>query len=844
MIPWDTLNPEQRQAIEAWDEALLVMAPVGTGKTNCLALRAAHAMDQGVAASRILCLSFTNKAAREVRERLVRLLGKAGGEVTAKTFHGLCAQILRAEAPAIGWDRDFLVYDEEDCRSLFGQVAKRASIQYPEKDADGFEFLLFQAATAARLSEFEDQPPRTPQQVFDEALAGSRLDFLKYRGGLDFKPLLARYVHALRECHAVDFADLILGVNRLWQESPAALARWRARFAWIQIDEVQDTNRSEYLPLRLLAEEHKRLSFFGDIDQTIYGWRGSAPHEVLADFRSRFAPVRELQFTRNYRSTRLILAACERLIKACPGAVTEHIVPDSAEEGERPLLYEADNSHDEARWIQEQVEAIRARAGIAYGDIAVLTRTNFTARDLSRHFEELGLPHLQVDQFKFFQRAEIKETLAHLRLLLNPHDANSMMRYLRTPPKGVGDAAIEALSHGTPREAGLKLGDLLDPATFRTGDPFLPLMDAMRAGRAVVWDIETTGLSIAADEIVELAAARCGVRGVIETFHRYIRPSKPVADSEPIHHLSDAFLAENGLAPQIVIEEFRVFCQGCVMVGHNIANFDMPMLRSVCVRLGLPEWSECAVFDTLDLARRYLRMPRHRLGDIARRLNFQNVPTHRADSDVAATVELLQYLLPKLEEGAAARLDAVKKYGARFQPLAAVMTAWRGRMVTDRPPELLERILDESGLRKHYGRDAADAARREHLEELVALFKQFDDEAMQPVDALLHVLSVASLAKEIDGQAADGNKVLLLTVHQAKGLEFDTVFVAGCAEGEYPNQRSVREGQEVEEQRLFYVAISRAKKRLLFTYPMVSKWGRQLIRSRYLRLILTGGVHE
>jgi len=834
MIPWDTLNPEQRQAIEAWDEAILVMAPVGTGKTNCLALRAAYAMEQGIPAARILCLSFTNKAAREVRERLIRLLGKAGGEVTAKTFHGLCAQILRAEAPIIGWDRDFLVYDEEDCRSLMGQAAKRAQIAVPEKESDAFEFLLFQAATAARLSEFEDQPPRTPQQVFDAALAASRLDFLKFRGGLLFKPLLTEYMHALRECHAVDFADLILGVNRLWQESPAALARWRARFAWIQIDEVQDTNRGEYLPLRLLAEEHKRLSFFGDIDQTIYGWRGSAPHEVLADFKSRFAPVCEIHFTRNYRSTRNILAACEKLILACPGAVTKRIVPDSAEDGEPLEFYEADNQLDEARWMQKQIEAIRARTGIAYGDIAVLTRTNFTARDLSRHFEELGLPHLQVDQFKFFQRAEIKETLAHLRLLINPHDANSMMRFLRTPPKGVGDAAIEALSHGAPREAGLKMGDLLDPATFRTGDPFLPLMDAMRAGRAVVWDIETTGLSIATDEIVELAAARCGVGGVIETFHRYLVPSKKVLDSEPIHHLSDDFLAQNGTDPHTVIEEFRSFCQGCVLVGHNIANFDMPMLRSVCVRLGLPAWGECAVFDTLDLARRYLRMPRHRLGDIARRLGFQNIPTHRADSDVAATVELLQHLLPKLEEGAAARLDAVKKYGARFQPLASTMTAWRARMMVDRPAELLELVLDQSGLRKLY---ASDAARREHLEELAGLFQQFDDESMQPVDALLHVLSVAALAKEIDGQTADGSKVLLLTVHQAKGLEFETVFVAGCAEGEYPNQRSVREGQEVEEQRLFYVAISRAKKRLLFSYPMVNKWGRQQVRSRYLRLV-------
>ena len=325
MIPWDTLNPEQRQAVEAWDEALLVMAPVGTGKTNCLALRAAHAMDQGVAASRILCLSFTNKAAREVRLRLVRLLGKAGGEVTAKTFHGLCAQILRAEAPAIGWDRDFLVYDEEDCRSLLGQVAKRANILPPEKDADGFEFLLFQAATAARLSEFEDQPPRTPQQVFDEALHGSRVDFLKHRGGLIFKPLLSEYVHALRECHAVDFADLIIGVNRLWQESPEALALARA-LRLIQIDASRTPTAASIC--RCACSPKSTNACRSLAISTRPSTAGAAPPTKSSRFKSRL-PRPWFPLHAQHRSTRNILAACEKLIRACPGVVTKRIVPDS-----------------------------------------------------------------------------------------------------------------------------------------------------------------------------------------------------------------------------------------------------------------------------------------------------------------------------------------------------------------------------------------------------------------------------------------------------------------------------------------------------------------------------------
>lgn len=831
MIPWDTLNPEQRQAVEAWDEALLVMAPVGTGKTNVLALRAAHAIDQGVSPASVLCLSFTNKAARELKARLARHLGKAAGEATARTFHGLCAQILRAEASFVGWDRDFVVYDEEDARTLCGEAAARCGIQVPEDIRNEFQFFLFETAGAARLSPFEDQPARDPQQVFDQRLDLTTLDFLKRRR-VAFKPILTEYVYLLRDRHAVDFADLISGVNRLWAEHPEVLERWRRRFAWIQVDEVQDTSRAEYLPLRLLAEHHRRLSFFGDVDQTIYEWRGSVPVEILADYRSRFAPVREIRFTRNYRSTRRILEACEAIVRACPGAVTTRIVPQSSDDGDPLELYAASNVRDEARWIAARVEELH-RQGLRYGDVAVLARTNFTTRDLSIEFEKLRLPHLKVDQQKFFQRTEIKDALSHLRLLVNPHDEASLLRFLKTPPKGIGDAALAEL-RAAPRDAGLKLGDLLDPRVLESGDPFLPLMEAARASRIVVFDIETTGLRIGEDEIVELAAARCGASGIVATFHAYLKPTRPVGDSEPIHQLSDAFLAANGQDPRDVLERFRAFADGCALTGHNIPQFDVPMLRSACSRLGLAEWRRDPVFDTLDLTRRFFRLPRYTLGDLARRLNFKSTPAHRADSDVAATVELLAVLLPKLEDGLTARLQAVKKYSARFRPLAARAAAWRAAMEVSRPHELLELVLRDSGLDRHY---SSDTERFGHLRELIEHFERLDDPAMAPADALFHVLNAASLAREIDGQKLSEDQVLLLTVHQAKGLEFDTVFVAGAAEGQFPSRRSIREGRLAEEHRLFYVAASRARRRLYFTYPLLNGWGRDQLRSRYLQTL-------
>jgi DNA helicase-2/ATP-dependent DNA helicase PcrA len=360
-------------------------------------------------------------------------------------------------------------------------------------------------------------------------------------------------------------------------------------------------------------------------------------------------------------------------------------------------------------------------------------------------------------------------------------------------------------------------------------------MEAARAERVVVFDLETTGLSVGLDEIVEIAAARCGSTGTVETFHAYLRPSQPVGPSEHVHHLSDIFLAAHGEEPAVAIERFRAFCAGSVLAGHNVPLFDLPMLESVCPRLGLEPWPEGPVFDTLDLARRFFRLPRYTLGEICTRLGLKAVPTHRADADVEATVELLGALLPKIEAGLSTRVEAVKRYGARFLPLARQMEGWRAHLQTERPHELLDRVLNESGLRRHYGEDEE---RLDNLNELVTHFERFDDPDLRPADALPYVVSMASLAREVDGQRFNPDELALLTVHQAKGLEFDTVFIAGAAENEFPNRRSLREGREAEEHRLFYVAVSRAKRRLFLSYSLLNSWGREQMRSRYTRLIV------
>jgi DNA helicase-2/ATP-dependent DNA helicase PcrA len=832
--PLDTLNPEQRAVVDSALHPVLVMAPVGTGKTNVLAIRAGRAVDLGLSPRSLLCLSFTNKAAREMKDRLTALYGKLASEITISTFHGLCASILRAEASTAGLDGDFVIYDDEDSTQVIGRLLAASGIRVGREDAERVNFFLFDAAGQARMARYEEAG-ESPNDVFLRLLKQASFDTEPLKR-LQFPKWLASYVHSLRENHAVDFTDLQLGVLHLFHGHPEVLARWRRRFTWIQVDEIQDTSLPEYSILRNLAADHKQLSFFGDVDQTIYEWRGSSPHTILDRYRAEFSPV-EIGLVTNYRSTGAILDACRAVVRRCPGAVTHSIEAANGDQGEPVRVLQAPSIEAEAKWIANRIETIRAAHNKRWSDFAVLTRTNFKGRDISALFSRLNIPHLQVDQQKFFHRAEVKAALAVLRLILTPHDGNSLLRFIKTPPKGIGEATYNSLC-AEPRQAGLKVGDLLDERTLDAGDPYAPLLDALAEERVVVFDTETTGLDPYSDEIVEIAAARCGLNSTAEQFHEYLKPSRPVGDSEAIHGWSDEFLAANGQPPADVLARFLDFCGASVLCGHNSQAFDIPILRESYNRHGLfPDGDFGLTFDTLDITRRFHRLPRYRLSQIAESLGLKSVPTHRAMDDVITTVELLQRLAAQLAESAPVRRQAVASHIRQFDPHARMFTKWRQRLQFERPHELLARIIQESGLARHF-EDEADGERRlMNLEELCRLFARYDVPELSPQAALVAALNLASLSGDIERQTQAEDRVPILTVHQSKGLEFDTVFVAASSDDEFPSRRSKREGRLHEEHRLFYVAISRAKRRLFITWHTRNDRGRDQSPSRYISLL-------
>jgi len=298
----------------------------------------------------------------------------------------------------------------------------------------------------------------------------------------------------------------------------------------------------------------------------------------------------------------------------------------------------------------------------------------------------------------------------------------------------------------------------------------------------------------------------------VAKLHHYIRNSKPVGQSEAIHGLSDRFLADNGAPPLHALGSFLTFSEGALLVGHNVC-FDLRMLRANCMRLGhLFETRDYC--DTLELAKRFVDTDDRSLEGIARRFKLPFKPTHHAMDDVIATAALLMKLMPLARQHTADRMRVVRDAGRWFAPLAADLAQLRRLAEEIRPPQLLDEVLNRSGLSNHY---AAEPARMDNLRELATVFADRDDPALDPLTSLESILHFAALSRNVDRIDPKGELVRVLTVHQSKGLEFDTVFVAGLSQHEFPSYPSIKERREPEELRVFYVALTRARERLFLT---------------------------
>jgi DNA helicase-2/ATP-dependent DNA helicase PcrA len=602
------LNEPQREAVQHGEGPLLILAGAGSGKTAVLTRRIAYLVHTGAARpGEILAITFTNKAAQEMRERVEVLVGRRARAMWVMTFHSACVRMLRAEGDKLGYTRGFTIYDEADSLRLIKQCMD-------ELDVDPKRF-----APRAIKRQISD----AKNQLIDAAGYRIKVGSFFEQTAADVYEVYEQRAHSM---NAMDFDDLLFRCVNLFELFPEVLERYRGQFRWVLVDEYQDTNRAQYRWLQLLAGNHRNLAVVGDPDQSVYAFRGADIRNIL-EFEDDFPDASVIRLEQNYRSTQTILSAADAVVSNNRARMPKTLWTDLGQ-GDPVHVRELEDEHAEARFVVNEIERIVDEGG-SRDEVAVFYRTNAQSRVLEDMLTRYKLPYQVIGGTKFYERAEIKDAMAYLMLLVNPQDVVAFQRVVNSPRRGIGD---------------------------------------------------TTQARI---------------------------------------------------------------------VGH--AN-----------TLGEPVW------------------------------------------DVASA----PHEVPGL--GAAA-VKAVERF-------MSIMERLRERVESASVGDLLQETLSETGYLEALEAERTIEAqgRIENLEELVGVAREYDSVAEEP--ALEEFLQQIALFSDQDALRDDEGTVTLMTLHNAKGLEFPVVFIIGCEEGVFPHSRAVESGDLEEERRLCYVGITRAKRELFLSF--------------------------
>ena len=415
------LNPSQREAVAATEGPVLVVAGAGSGKTRVLTHRIAHLIrDLDVSPFAVLAITFTNKAAGEMKERVGRLVGPVARDMWVSTFHSACSRILRREAPRLGYRSSFSIYDEADSLRLTTLCVRDLDL-----DPKRFPPRSIRASISAAKNELID---------FESfATAGSGYYHEKVAD------VYRLYQQRLVEASAMDFDDILMLTVEVFQAFPDVLAHYQERFSHVLVDEYQDTNHAQYVLVRLLTEKHRNLCVVGDSDQSIYRWRG-ADIRNINEFEKDFPDARIILLEQNYRSTSTILDAANAVITNNAGRKPKRLWTDLGE-GEAIITFEAEDEQDEAAFIAEEISQLEKR-GRSLGDISVFYRTNAQSRVVEELFVKFGLPYQVIGGLKYYDRREVKDVLGYLKAIVNPDDVVSLKRVVNVPKRAIGDTSV------------------------------------------------------------------------------------------------------------------------------------------------------------------------------------------------------------------------------------------------------------------------------------------------------------------------------------------------------------------------------------------------------------------
>lgn len=424
MIDLQTLNPPQREAVLATEGPLLILAGAGSGKTRVLTHRIAYLMERGVPAYSILAITFTNKAAREMKERVVNLSGLASEEAWISTFHACCVRILRRDIEKLGYKRSFTIYDDDDQMTLIKNILRELDLNdkmYPPRE-------IRSAIGSAKNKMLSP----------DEWLRDAGENFRNQK----ICAAMKKYEAMIKQNNALDFDDLLIKTLELFVQHPPVLESYRRKFSYIHVDEYQDTNLAQYNFIQLLTGDKRNICVVGDDDQSIYGWRGADIRNIL-EFEKDYPDCKVIKLEQNYRSTETILTAANQVIAHNTGR-KEKALWTNIGEGQKINLFAALDERDEAAYLCSQLRALEAD-GIPAGDCAVLYRANAQSRVLEEALVRTGIPYRVYGGVKFYERKEVKDLIAYLRIFTNPDDDVSFLRIINEPRRGIGDSTVEII---------------------------------------------------------------------------------------------------------------------------------------------------------------------------------------------------------------------------------------------------------------------------------------------------------------------------------------------------------------------------------------------------------------
>lgn len=856
-------NEEQQRVIEALDHNIILFASAGTGKTFTVANRVSHIIRSNRARpEEILCLTFTIKACEEMREDILRFVGDPAKNVEIRTIHGFCYQLMREEnRKQKDKYSEATVCDEVDAEELLKSIL---SSQYAlwesgcnnapadEEEREEKDFAIFEKKGALRNFVTALKHVREEQDFYtgdEEADYRDAFGFIRQRRTETYENILSvsskrrgqvrdhefeaamnkyagrlvvTYDDYLRQSNRVDFDDLILFASRYLKDGECGKC-WANRYKYIIVDEMQDTSLLEYAVLKRIFGKNN-VMMCGDFFQSIYEWRGSKPEYVLDDFIKEFS-AKIYMFSENYRSTRLLTQATFGYLRSSYPELMEKYCPDgirvkSGEEGEKILLLGFDGRKEEAHQIYKYIRKVAPKKPM---ELCVMARSNGYIASLSRAFEEFNQEYPEGERLyfytaeedgQFYKKPVIKDILAVLRILFNKTDRVSMERITEKYVRLVGAKTIERIREYN--AVGASIVSFLDPQTYEHADPYHVLIEGCQKGNIVVYDTETTGLDLAKDEIVQLSAIRMDKEGnIVGVFDRMIEPTVPIGQGAYETHGFDIdyIRAHGGRPAKEVLQAFSEFVKGGVLVGHNSFRFDSPLIKRELKENGLPPLEIACEYDTLVIAKQFhAKLPDFRLSTLCFKYGIVNEAAHNAYGDIVATGQVLfrmirEDVLPSAME----RQTVLLKHREKFEKLYGFFSELREKLEICDGGEIVGFIIEKMRMNTRYTGESDQRA----MNRLTQGLRTGKTDAEETLQAFLQRADLAG--SRADLLFAGEKQIPILTVHQSKGCEFDTVILAGADEGNFPSFFARESGNEEEEKRVFYVAISRAKKKLILT---------------------------